>query len=85
MEAVKTTKFMVIKTDIITHDSIILGNFYGFEMGLGFVNEFISENYPKNSFQRLHETKNSISVYKYGGIWGKSLIAKIQILEYDMI
>lgn len=77
----KVIQYLVTKTDTITHDSVIIGNFYNADVALGFVNDYINENFIKMHYQKLHENKNSIAIYKYGMFWGKSLVCKIQILE----
>jgi hypothetical protein len=82
MDCNKIIRHLVIKTDTNTNDSCVIGCFYSVEMALGFINEHIEETFGDNYYQKLHENKNSIAIYKYCRLWGKSLIAKIQILEY---
>lgn len=76
-------QFLIIKTDTNTHDASVLGSFYSFEMALNFVNDYLNNNYSEEQFQKLHDNKNSVSVFKYCRLWGKTLLCKIQIREYD--
>lgn len=85
MDINKIVRYLVIRTDTNTNDSLVIGCYYGVEMALGFINDYINEHFTDNHHQRLHESKNSIAVYKYGKLYGKSLVCKLQILEYNEI